>query len=69
MTGNVNEWLRDTTADSYYSRYVTGGSWGYGDNDGDLVFLRAAFRNRATPYYEGQDYGFRCVALPEDSSK
>lgn len=64
MTGNVWEWLRDSTADGAY-RYFTGGSW----NNYGSYGLGAASRGGGRPGSRGSNFGFRCVASPEDSSK
>ena len=60
MSGNVWEWCEDKYSPTSTLRVLRGASWDY---DGDPDYLLSSGRDRGTPGYRGNDFGFRCVLV------
>ena len=71
MAGGMNEWCADTYGETYYAessardpkgptsgplRMVRGGAW-----MSQPIWLRAAYRLKASPSSANHDQGFRCA--------
>ena len=60
MGGNVLEWCEDKWSPTSSGRVLRGASWFYLDPD----FLLSSYRrDRYTPDYRNDDFGFRCVLV------